>query len=146
MDKQVITVLGPVAPLEMGITDAHNHLWISPLECIAPDAPVLNQQEAIVAELKAFKQVGGGGQIDCQPYGCGRDGNRLRELAQASDVRVVANTGFHLREYYPIDFEIWQMDEEQAYDFFEKEIKIRPERNKRQGISGVPGIHQDCRA
>lgn len=122
MEKQVVTVSGPVSPSEMGITDAHNHLWISPVACVAPDAPVLNQQELIASELKSFKQAGGSGQIDCQPYGCGRDGNKLRELSQASGVHVVANTGFHLREYYPADSNIWQLDETQAYEFFMVEI------------------------
>ncbi len=123
MEKQVITVTGPVAASQMGITDAHNHLWISPVDCPALDAPVLNQQEAIVAELQTYRQAGGGGQIDCQPYGCGRDGNKLHQLAQASGVHVVANTGFHLREYSSPDNEIWQMDEDQACEFFIGEIK-----------------------
>jgi phosphotriesterase-related protein len=122
MFSQVITVLGRVAPQEMGVTDAHNHVWISPVECPSEDAPVLDQFDSIVMELADYLQAGGGGQIDCQPFGCGRDGQKLRHLAEQSKVKIVANTGFHLSQYYPPESSIWHMNGDQATEFFLSEI------------------------
>ena len=59
MSNQVITVLGLVAPEEMGITYAHNRVWISLVECLTEDAPVLDQFNSIVAELADYLQTGG---------------------------------------------------------------------------------------
>lgn len=59
MSNLVITVLGPVVPEEIGITDAYNRVWISPVECLSEDVPVLNQFDSIVAELTDYLQAGG---------------------------------------------------------------------------------------
>ena len=123
MEARVQTVLGPVAPQDLGITDGHNHVWITKQSVQAENAPVLDRQEEILAELVAFRQVGGGAQIDCQPVYAGRDGNKLRWLAEHSGVQIVANTGFHLRQYYPKDAPIWKMDTDQAAAFFLAEIQ-----------------------
>ncbi len=96
MEKQVITVQGRVPYKKLGITDAHNHLWISRQDVMAANAPVLDQQEQIIQELVSYRQSGGGAQIDCQPGGAGRDGIKLFQISKASGVQIVACTGFHL--------------------------------------------------
>lgn len=123
MERKVITVLGPVSAGEMGLTDAHNHLWISPKGDRVAGQPVLDRAAPILEELIAYRTAGGGAQIDCQPAGAGRDGRQLRWLAQRSDVHVVACTGFHLRQYYPKEAELWSMDRQAAADFFLSEIR-----------------------
>ena len=123
MSQKVITVLGPISPEKMGITDAHSHLWISPLEGIGDHAPVLNQEELILEDLAAYKSAGGLSQIDCQPGGAGRDGNRLRSLSKVSGVNVVSCTGFHLNDYFPEDSDLWTMEPNQAAAYFLSEIK-----------------------
>lgn len=123
MPEQVITVTGPAAPETLGITDAHNHLWITALPEIASGAPVLNDETAIRQELIDYREAGGGAQIDCQPGGCGRDGNRLLRLSQDSGVLVVASTGFHLPRYYPPGAVLWAMDADQAARYFLDEIR-----------------------
>ena len=40
MSTSVMTVLGPVAPAALGVTDAHSHLYIAPVPGGAADAPV----------------------------------------------------------------------------------------------------------
>jgi phosphotriesterase-related protein len=123
MSGQVITVLGPVSPDELGITDGHNHVWIASHEVPAVNSPVLDQSDKILAELKGYHKVGGGSQLDCQPVGCGRDGRKLKWLSEGSDVHIVASTGFHLKEYYSAGAEIWQMDADQAARLFIDEIE-----------------------
>ncbi len=118
----VQTVRGPVAPEQLGITDAHNHLWIDPVPGAAPDSPVLNNREPILAELEDYRQAGGGAILDCQPGGCGRNGQKLLELSLASRVNVVACTGFHRQRYYPAGFWLWQASVEKAAGYFTQEL------------------------
>jgi 5-phospho-D-xylono-1,4-lactonase len=83
-ESTIITVLGPIAHDQCGITDAHNHLWIDSVTAGDPDAPVLNSKEKILTELIQYRQAGGFGVVDCQPGGCGRNGNRLSNFLEAA--------------------------------------------------------------
>ena len=86
--------------------------------------PVLDNYDAIKDELSAYRQQGGGAQIDCQPGGAGRDGRKLRDLSRESDVKIVACTGFHLEGYYPRQAPIWNMNSDQAREYFLEEIRL----------------------
>jgi phosphotriesterase-related protein len=117
-----MTVSGPVAPGNLGVIDAHSHLYIAPVPGGAADAPVLVDEEGVSRELSAYRAAGGGAVIDCQPGGCGRDGRVLRRLFQRTGVHVVAATGFHRRIYYPPDAPLFGMGAEAAADIFRDEI------------------------
>ena len=120
--EALVTVEGPIDPLEAGITDAHNHLWIARVEGTASDVPVLNDRAAIAAELTEFRSAGGRSIVDCQPWGCGRDANILRKLAVQCGVHIVACGGFHLRRYYPPDHWLFEATSEQAQAYFVREL------------------------
>ncbi|MEZ4589860.1 MAG: hypothetical protein R3D55_01760 [Chloroflexota bacterium] len=120
----VTTVLGPVAPAELGIVDGHSHVWIEPVVGADPSAPVLFEATAVTRELQQYKAAGGGAVVDCQPGGCGRNGRILPQLAQASGVHLIACTGFHRRLYYPADDPLWQMHSEAAADLFVSELTV----------------------
>lgn len=140
MGKRVITVLGPRSPDELGITDGHNHVWITPQDLPAVDAPVLDQPDKILAELRAYRLAGGGSQLDCQPIGCGRDGRKLKWLAEESGVNIITNTGFHLQEYYPLEADIWQMNTDQATKMFLDEIKYGLIETRGDNLPVFPGF------
>ena len=143
-----MTVLGPVAPEALGVTDAHSHLYIAPVPGGAADAPVLTDVVGVARELTDFRRRGGGAIVDCQPGGCGRDGNVLRRLSQETGVHVIAATGFHRRVYYPADAPLFNLSAKQAADFFLGEIReglteTRPQRSSETSeVSNVvyPGI------
>ena len=116
--RKVMTVRGWVDPAELGITDAHNHIWIEPVPGVPPGFPRLDDEAAILEELRDYRQAGGGSIVDCQPSGCGRNGHKLLELSKASGVHVIASTGFHRRQYYPPDFWLFQASAAQACDLF----------------------------
>lgn len=118
----LMTVTGPLPASDAGITDAHNHVWISPVD-EAAGGPVLNTESAILSELVAYRQAGGGTLIDCQPGGCGRDGRQLQTLGEASGVHIVACTGFHLRRYYPPDYALFDADPHSACELFITELR-----------------------
>jgi 5-phospho-D-xylono-1,4-lactonase len=141
MSGRVITVLGPVDPAAMGFVDAHSHLWISRVPSLADSAPVLDDEEEILKELHDFRAAGGGAQVDCQPPGCGRDGNKLRLLSEKTGVRVATCTGFHRRQYYPHEAPLFEMSAEKANDFFMDEIKSGLIETQDQGEAPVyPGF------
>ncbi len=124
MDKRVMTVLGAAAPEELGIVDGHSHVWIEPVTGAAPDAPVLNNETAIVAELRQFRAAGGGAIVDHQPGGCGRNGRILPTLSRASRVHLIACTGFHRQRYYPPNHPLWHMDAGAAAALFVDELTV----------------------
>ncbi|MEM6281693.1 MAG: hypothetical protein AAF787_05840 [Chloroflexota bacterium] len=124
MIKQIITVTGPANPTDMGVIDAHSHVWIEPVPGGHPAAPMLFDEEEIISELKDYVAAGGGSIVDCQPLNCGRDANQLHKLSVASGVKIVACTGYHLRQYYADDnAPLWDMTSDEARAFFVGEIR-----------------------
>ncbi|MFE9096875.1 phosphotriesterase [Streptomyces sp. NPDC007264] len=92
MVSRVRTVLGDVHPAELGVCDAHDHLFLS--------SPVFRGQElndagAARAELAAFRAAGGSAVVQWTPYGMGRRAADLPELSRATGVHVVCATGLH---------------------------------------------------
>lgn len=98
MTPAVRTVLGDIAPADLGVCDAHDHLFLR--------SPLLPGQElddpaAAEAELRAFHRLGGRTVVQWTPYGMGRAAGRLAGLARATGVRIVAATGLHQAVHYP---------------------------------------------
>lgn len=120
--RPIRSVLGEISYQDMGITDAHNHVWIEPVSGADKAAPVLDQFDLILAELISYREAGGRSLLDCQPGGCGRNGNQLARLSSESGVNITACTGFHRRKYYPPDFWLFKASENQAVDYFMAEI------------------------
>ncbi|MEU6494858.1 phosphotriesterase [Streptomyces sp. NPDC046994] len=93
----VRTVLGDVLPRELGVCDAHDHLFFG--------SPLLPGQElrsasAARAELTAFREQGGSAVVQWTPYGLGRRAADLPALSRATGVHVVAATGLHQSGHY----------------------------------------------
>ncbi len=114
--RPVMTVQGPVPYQQLGITDAHNHLWISPIPGVGGDSPVLDQYDQILNELVEYRSRGGNSLLDCQPGECGRDGNKLLELSKAAEVNIICCTGFHRKKYYPADHWLFTASARQVCD------------------------------
>jgi len=123
------TVAGPRPAADVGVADAHAHLWIAPR---VPDAPALTDPALALAELADFAAAGGTLVVDCQPGGCGRDGRVLARLTQVSTVAVVAATGFHLARYYPAGEGPWALGGDASRIQFEREL--------RQGLAEEPTV------
>lgn len=121
--RPVMTVQGAVPYESLGITDAHNHVWISRVPGAAPDSPVLDQFAPIRDELIEFRQKGGQTLLDCQPQGCGRDANELLMLSRDSGVHVIACTGFHRQKYYSPGHWLWSAAAQKVADFLCSELQ-----------------------
>jgi phosphotriesterase-related protein len=95
--SRVRTVLGDIRPEQLGVCDAHDHLFLG--------SPLLPGQElddlaAARAELTAFRAAGGAAVVQWTPYGMGRRAADLPELSRATGVRLVCATGLHQAGHY----------------------------------------------
>ncbi|WP_369194012.1 phosphotriesterase family protein [Streptomyces djakartensis] len=93
----VRTVLGDVSPGDLGVCDAHDHLFFG-----TPRLPgqELRSLTAARAELTAFREQGGGAVVQWTPYGLGRRAADLPPLSRETGVHVVAATGLHQAVHY----------------------------------------------
>ncbi|MFD8227946.1 phosphotriesterase [Streptomyces massasporeus] len=96
----VRTVLGDVPPADLGVCDAHDHLFFG-----SPRLPgqELRSMPAARAELEAFREQGGGTVVQWTPYGLGRRAADLPPLSRETGVHVVAATGLHQAVHYDED-------------------------------------------
>ncbi|MCX5059490.1 phosphotriesterase [Streptomyces sp. NBC_00201] len=95
--SSVRTVLGDVRPEDLGVCDAHDHLFIS-----SPQLPgqELNDATAARAELEAFRAAGGASVVQWTPVGMGRRAADLPLLSRAAGVHLVCATGLHQAAHY----------------------------------------------
>ncbi len=94
----VVTVTGPLPARELGIVDAHEHLFItSPAlpggEIDEPEHVMEEVREAQVSGLEAF--------VELTPIGLGRRPELLRRVAAETGAWVIGATGYHRDVHYP---------------------------------------------
>lgn len=101
MNTFIRTVLGDIAPEQLGVCYAHEHVIIDPgyMTEKFPDFR-LDSVELASRELLEFKANGGCAMIDSMPTG-GRNAAKLAEVSRISGVHIVCPTGLHLKKYYP---------------------------------------------
>ncbi len=131
MQGQVMTVLGPVSPEELGPTVTHEHLLVD-LSCYwqPPDDPdrralaeapfemsmigivkrdpffsldnnTLDDVTAATEEAREFKNLGGGTIVDVTPADIGRNPLALRTVARSAGLNIVAGTGHYVHIAHP---------------------------------------------
>ncbi|WP_406166178.1 phosphotriesterase [Streptomyces canus] len=93
----VRTVAGDVPAEELGVCDAHDHLFFG-----SPRLPgqELRSVSAARAELTAFAAQGGGAVVQWTPYGLRRRADELPTLSRETSVRIVTATGLHQAVHY----------------------------------------------
>src|ERR1700730_17980022 len=96
----IVTVLAPIPPGRLGVTDAHDHLFLR--------SPALPGQDfddtgRASAEVDDAKRGGVQAIVEVTHIGLGRRPDRLRSVSEATGVHVVAATGYHRDAHYPHD-------------------------------------------
>lgn len=137
----VQTVLGQVEAGEMGPTMAHVHLTLNALcYYTPPDSGVLRglgeekvtlqnrgammrrafrvreqlvqeDLDETITELDEYFRVGGGTVINVEVPGLGRDVAALSRLSRATNVKVVASTGWYTHASHPAEVEDMKLDQ-----------------------------------
>lgn len=98
LQGKVLTVLGPIAPDELGMTLAHEHCVVDFLGAEKAKAPRHDAEEAfstILPHLKRLKERGCRTLVECTPNYIGRDVRLLKRLATASGLHILTNTGYY---------------------------------------------------
>lgn len=124
--KMAQSVLGPVAPDDLGITLPHEHLlldltiWYQEPE-LATDKPLarapvhmeilgwllfnqynnldnmlLSDEGLMAEEVRFFKELGGRTVVDVTTIGLGRDVVALKRIAQATGLHIIAGSGYYV--------------------------------------------------
>jgi phosphotriesterase-related protein len=94
----VVTVLGAIAPDQLGVTDAHDHLF---LRTPALPGQEFDDVDSATDEVVAAKRGGLHAIVEVTPIGCGRRPASMRAVAETTGVQVVAATGYHRDAHYP---------------------------------------------
>lgn len=97
---QVMTVAGSVASSSLGLTDAHEHLFLR-----TPAQPDDDMQELAPAieEVRDGAATGIRAIVELTPIGLGRRPELLRAVSEATGVKIVAASGYHRDAHYPAD-------------------------------------------
>jgi phosphotriesterase-related protein len=139
-EKSVTTVLGPLAPGNLGVVLPHEHLVVDttcyweppadPAERALAESPVemsklgllrrnlfalrdnlvLTDVELAVEEATAFRELGGGTIVDLTLPDIGRDPAALAEISRATGLNVVMGCGHYIHLAHPPELDAEPVD------------------------------------
>ncbi len=131
--KRVNTVLGPIAPEELGVTLMHEHVlygypgWEGD-QTVAPfdRTTVINNAVAVLKDLK--ENYGLKTYVDATPNDGGRNVDVLKEVSEKSEVNIVCATGYYFEgegapTYWKFRASLGDIREE-LYELFMKEATV----------------------
>lgn len=96
----VMTVLGPIAPEDLGFTQPHEHLLVDLFDMKGSYDGILEDRTVAAEEATAFAAAGGRSIVDTTSMGIGRDPVGLAQVSRASGVHVVMGTGWYREAVY----------------------------------------------
>jgi phosphotriesterase-related protein len=94
----VMTVAGPIPAAELGITLPHEHVMVDFVgaDLASPDRYDRDEVvEVVLPYLADLRARGCEALVECTPSHLGRDPLLLRRLANASDLKLLTNTGYY---------------------------------------------------
>ncbi|MEO6579412.1 MAG: aryldialkylphosphatase [Candidatus Limnocylindria bacterium] len=96
--SEVMTVTGPMPASELGVVDAHDHLF---LHTPALPGDEFEDLERSTAEAVDGRESGIGTIVDLTPIGLGRRPDLLRAVSEATGLAIIGATGYHRDAHYP---------------------------------------------
>ena len=94
---EVVTVLGPIPQEQLGVTDAHDHLFLRSPALPGQD---FDDVDKAVEEVRGAASGGLQAVVELTPIGLGRRPAKLRAVSEAAGVHIVAATGYHRDAHY----------------------------------------------
>jgi phosphotriesterase-related protein len=97
MSPLVRTVLGDIAPEELGATDYHEHLFQ-----VSPQLPgdELDDESASGSEAGLLRRAGAAAMVEATPTGLGRRPEAVARVSASTGLRIVHVTGGHREAHY----------------------------------------------
>lgn len=99
--RNVQTVLGEIAPSELGFTLPHEHVFHDLYDITLNSHMILSDARVARDELGIYLQKGGRTIVDQTVHGLNGDPELLREVAADVGVNIVAGTGFYWERFHP---------------------------------------------
>jgi phosphotriesterase-related protein len=109
----VMTVTGPMTAEELGVTDAHDHLF---LRSVALAGHEFDDPERAIAEAREGQASGLHTIVDLTPIGLGRRPDLLRQVSTATGMPIIGATGFHRDAHYADGHWVYAAGEELLLD------------------------------
>ena len=118
---RIQTVLGSIAPGDLGVCQTHEHiicdqrlgprgdLYANTRE-VESTYMILDDHDHAAEELGAYRQLGGRAVVEVTTSGWGRDVQGLAELSRRTGVAVVACGGFYVEPCLPSVVDTWGLD------------------------------------
>lgn len=94
----VRTILGDIAPDQLGLTLAHEHVYADPPD-VGDDDLHLDGEAKSIAELMTFRAAGGSAVIDMTTIDYGRHAAIVSRVSKATGVHVIVPTGFNKAKF-----------------------------------------------
>ena len=135
MPNFISTVLGDIAPANLGVCHAHEHIIIDRSYATEHFPHLLLESVELAArELGAMRQIGVRAVVDAMPCNGGRNVLKLAEISRQSNVHVIAATGLHLQKYYPHGHWSERLDADRLAAAFAADIEIGIDKNDYGGL------------
>jgi phosphotriesterase-related protein len=127
-----MTVTGPIAPANLGITLPHEHVLVDFVGAEQVSKDRYNADDVfntVVPHLEQIRRLGCRSLVECTPAYLGRDTAMLKRLAEATGLQIITNTGYYSAvdgKYLPAH----------AYTETAQQLASRWLREWREGIDG----------
>ena len=134
MNNLIETTLGQLPVTELGRINAHDHIIIDGGLTVMkePDFKLDNVDKA-VEEIGRWREAGGGAIVDTQPFGCGRNVDKLIAVSEATGVPIIVPTGFQHGRFYLKDHWQYRYDQNNIADLLLAECTEGVDRNGYDG-------------
>lgn len=99
--KNVQTVLGEVAPADLGFVLPHEHVFHDIYEITMNSHMILSDPVVARDELTAYKKAGGDTIVDQTVHGLNPNPEELRAVSADVGVNIIAGTGFYWELFHP---------------------------------------------
>ena len=129
----VNSLTGPVDSQKLGFTLMHEHIYVLSWSMRQAFPGWLDRQsliDAAVRELAVVHASGVDTVVDCTAINLGRDVSMMREVAERSDVHIIASGGLYWTEEPWLD----KWDADQLFDWLMKDLESM------EGTGVKPGI------
>ena len=102
---QVVTVTGPIAPANLGITLSHDHVLLDAFDMWGTLTGnygwILDDEDVMAAEVARYAASGGRTIVDPTNVGIGRQPEGLKRISERTGVNIVMGAGWYRERCYP---------------------------------------------
>lgn len=100
MPKEIMTLLGPISPDQLGITLPHEHLLADLYRMTGDPNQLLNDALLAIQEVSRFREAGGATMVDATTRGLGRNPEIIQHIARETGLNIVMGCGWYREPYY----------------------------------------------